>query len=131
MRIRGQEFDFEDHWILSGRGNWKALDSYKGGRTVARGRMVQLTIKNGESHTAKVGQDQLDGSPAAPADRKKSPTTYTWAMSIERTGKSLRMYYVAQPGRQRLTAFRLLVHVHEHVTEPIVRSLLRLSLSTV
>ncbi|MFH8558206.1 hypothetical protein ACH4FE_32105 [Streptomyces celluloflavus] len=86
--------DFDDHWSFSGNGSWQVLDSRKGGRTVAEGQMVKVTIRNGKSRTAKVGRAELDGSGGAPAERKNSPTTYTWEMSVKEEGKSLRLYYV-------------------------------------
>ncbi|MYU56466.1 hypothetical protein EYS09_14560 [Streptomyces kasugaensis] len=86
--------DFDDHWSLSGSGSWQVLDSRKGGRTVAEGQMVKVTIKNGKSRTAKVGREELDGSGDAPAERKSSPTAYTWEMSVKEEEKGLRLYYV-------------------------------------
>lgn len=86
--------DFDDRWSLSGKGSWRVLDSYKGGLTVAEGNMVQLTIKNGESQSSKIGQGELNGSNDVPQGRKASPTTYTWAMSVKEEGKALRLYYV-------------------------------------
>ncbi|MFH8680699.1 hypothetical protein [Streptomyces lydicus] len=86
--------DFNDHWSLSGKGTWEVLNSYKGGLTVAEGNMVKLTIRNGKSSTAKVGQEQMDGSNAAATKQKKAPGTYTWAVSVKKEGKNLRLYYV-------------------------------------
>ncbi|MGW1374145.1 hypothetical protein ACWD6P_07660 [Streptomyces sp. NPDC002446] len=86
--------DFDDHWSLSGKGFWEVSDSYKGGRTVADGKMVKLTIKKGTPRPVKIGREQMDGSNTAPTEQKNSPTTYTWAMSVKKEGKSLRLYYV-------------------------------------
>ncbi|MFE7312388.1 hypothetical protein ACFU7T_04625 [Streptomyces sp. NPDC057555] len=86
--------DFDDRWSLSGKGSWRVLETYKGGRTVAEGPNVQVTIRNGESRAAKAGLAELSGSPSVPQDRKSSPTTYTWAMSVKREGGTLRLYYV-------------------------------------
>ncbi|SED56503.1 hypothetical protein SAMN05428945_5297 [Streptomyces sp. 2224.1] len=94
VRLRGQEMDFDEHWSLSGKGTWEVLDSYKGGRTVADGKMVELIIKNGKSSAAKEGQEQLDGSNTASTGQKKAPTTYTWMVSVKKEGKNLRLYYV-------------------------------------
>lgn len=94
VRLRGQETDFDDHWSLSGKGTWEVLDSYKGGRTVADGNMVKLTIKNGKSSAAKVGQEQIEGSNASSTEEKKAPATYTWFVSVKKEGKKLRLYYV-------------------------------------
>jgi hypothetical protein len=105
-RLRGQEMDFDDHWSLSGKGSWQVLPSRKGGLTVAEGQMVKIAIRNGKSLTAKVGKEELDGSGAAPAERKNNPTTYTWEMSVKEKGKGLILYYVVgDPDVQWLCEF--------------------------
>ncbi|MFI6645293.1 hypothetical protein [Streptomyces sp. NPDC050504] len=86
-QLRGEDWDFDDRWSMTGMGTWRLIESGSG-ETIAAAPAVKVAI-------TKV--TRLENWPATDVfgDPRTPLGEYTWKFGMDRTDEGLQPYYLA------------------------------------